>query len=841
MLKHIYRIIILLFIFSGAFYYFSKDIAEEVNQTQGTVAMGKTSFPVIMIRQDNKEFNLLHGYSTNLDASLVREAITPLDSSQSFDVVIDGKENDVKRVIYELRDTKDNSLLDSDTINVLEKEEDNKIAHIKLKAELFDGKEYAVKITLVTSKSRKMNYYTRVKRVGNSYLTEKLDFIMNFHDSIMDKNKASGIIAYLEPDGSADNTSLAQVDIHSSFDLITWGSLKPEVVGPVIPALDEVNSDMASVTLNYTVKAKTESGEELYRIKEFYRVRYTNTRMYLLNYNRTMDSYFDLKLTSLSKSEFKLGITTEPDINYITDNKKTKLAFSRMGELWYYNLTENKMARVFSFRQDDTDYIRDIYGEHNVQILKMDDDGNIDFMVYGYMNRGAYEGCVGMIFYRYYSGENRIEELLYIPTNLTYQLLKEELDGFSYVNNQQVFYFILNNKIYSYNLITDNLTVIAENVRKESYIVDVNKHYIAWENAQDKKDVTEITVLDLESGIKDSLKAPEGEIINILGKIDDNLIYGYGNANTYTTSGDGSLLTLMYKIQISDKDKTILKEYSKSGYYVTGASVQGNVITLKRVKKTAGGDYEDAPDDYILNRETESNKVFHITQRVTEKTLTEYYISLPGNITMDKLPSLSKTRNTIITEDTTLRLKDSILTLPAFVVYAKGEIAGSFEVAGEAIKEAYDLAGTVVNDRQQIVWERGIRSSQVNLSGIKAVYGYGDSLRACTAMISSYKKGYEDTYPKEASLPAMLKEKLGESYLNISGASLDQVLYYLNKNQPVIGMKGKKQAVLIVGYDMYNITVIDPELGKAKKIGLNDAGKMFDVAGDLFFTYLPGN
>lgn len=839
MLKHIYRSIILLFIFMGALYYFSKDIEEEINQAQGTVAMGKTSFPVIMIRQDGKECNLLHGYSGNLDASLVREAVTPLDSNQSFDLLIDGKENEVKRVIYELRDTANNSLLSTDTINALEKEGDYKTAHIKLKTELTAGKEYAVKITLVTSKSKKMNFYSRVKKVDNSYLTEKLDFIMNFHNSIMDKKKASDIIAYLEPDSSADSTSLAHVDIRSSFDLITWGSLNPEVVGPVIPTIDEINSDTASVTLNYSIKAKTESGEELYQVKEFYRVRYTNTRMYLLNYDRTMESYFDLKLTSLAKSQFKLGITTDPDIAYITDSKNSKLAFARMGELWYYNLTENKMARVFSFRQDDTDYIRDIYGEHDVQILKMDDDGNIDFMVYGYMNRGAYEGSVGMIFYRYYSGENRIEELLYIPMNITYQLLKEELDGFSYVNNQQIFYFILNDKIYSYNLITDNMDVIAENVKKENYIVDVSKHYIAWENAQEKKDVTEITILDLETGRKDSLKAPDGGIINLLGKIDDNLIYGYGKSNAYTTTPDGTLLTLLYKIQISDKDKKVLKEYKKSGYYVTGASTQGNIITLKREKKGAGGEYESAADDYILNRVTESYQVFRVTERVTEKTLTEYYVSLPGGFTMDKLPALSKTRNTIITQDTTLRLKDSILTLPPYIVYARGEVTGSYDSAGEAVKEAYDLAGAVVSDSQQVVWERGIRSSQLSLSGISPIYGHGDSLRACTTMLSSYKKGYEDTNPKENTLSAMLKEKLGGSYLNISGVTLDQALYYLNRNQPVIGMKSKNQAVLIVGYDMYNITVIDPDLGRAMKIGLNDAGKMFDNAGDMFFTYLP--
>lgn len=842
MLKHVYRIIILLFIFGGALYYFSKDIEEEVNQTQGTVAMGETSFPVVTIRQDNKECNLLHGYSTNLEANLVREAITPLSSDQSFDIVIDGKGNDVKRVLYELRDTKESSLLDSGTINALEKEGDNKTAHIKLKPELTMGKEYSVKLTLVTSKSRKMNYYTQVKRIDNSYLTEKLEFIMSFHDSIMDKEKATDIIAYLEPDSSANSTSLAYVDIHSSFELITWGSLKPEIVGPVIPTIDEINTDTASVNLNYTIKAKTESGEELYQVREFYRVRYTSTRMYLLNYNRTMESYFDLKLTSLAKSEFKLGITQNPDIPYLTDSKKNKLSFVRMGELWYYNQIENKMTRVFSFRQDDTDYIRDIYGEHDIQLLKMDDDGNIDFMVYGYMNRGAYEGCVGMIFYRYYSGENRIEELLYIPMSITYQLLKEELDGFSYVNNQQVFYFILNNKIYSYNLITNNLTVIAENVKKENYIVDVNQHYIAWENNQDKENVTEISLLDLETGVKDSFKAPEGEVINLLGKIDNNLIYGYAKENASVLSPDGTPMTLLYKIEISDKDKNVLKEYKKSGYYITGASVAGNIITLKREKKDGSGDYEEAPDDYILNRVTDSSKAFRINQRVTEKTLTEYYISLPGNSVMEKLPSLAKTKNTIITEDTTLRLKDSILTLPAFIVYAMGDVAGSYENAGDAVRAAYNLAGIVVNSRQQIIWERGIRNTQVSLSGIQPVYGSGDSLRACVSMLSGYKKGYEDTYPKEgSSLAAMLKEKFADAYLNISGSDLDQVLYYLNKNQPVIGIKSKGKAVLIIGYDMYNITVIDPELGKTMKIGLKDAGTMFENAGNLFFTYLPGS
>lgn len=836
MLKHVYRVLILLFIFAGAFYYFSRDISEEVNEVQGTVSMGKVSLPIITIRQNGYEINLLHGYSNNLEANLVRESITPIDTAQSLDIVIDGKENDVKRVIYELRSIKDNSLLDTDTINALEKEGDNKIAHLKFKAGLAQDKEYAVKFTLVTSKSRKMNYYTRVKKIENSYSKEKLDFIMDFHNSILSR-KTDGITAYLEPQSSADSTSLAYVDIHSSLELITFGNLKPQVAGEIVPVINEINTDTASVSLNYTVKAETESGEEYYRVKEFYRVRYTSTRMYLLNYERTMEAYFDLNLTSLAKSEFKLGITGDTEIDFVTAGENKKLAFVRQGELWYYNLPENKMTRVFSFRQEETDYIRDTYNEHNVQILKMDDDGNIDFMVYGYMNRGAYEGYVGMVFYRYYSGDNRIEELLYIPMNITYQLLKEELDGFSYVNSNEVFYFILNSRIYSYNLITDNLSVIAEDVDKDSYTVDADNHYIAWENTTDKSKVTEIYILDLESGVMDSLKASSNEIINLLGKIDNNIIYGYGKKNAYMTAPDGTLLTLMYEIEITDKNKKILKSYQKDGYFITGAYAEGNIITLKRAVKGDDGEYEEADDDYILNSVTENHKVFHITERVTEKMLTEYYISLPSGFSMEKLPLLVKTKNTIITEDTTLRLKDSIFELPAYTVYAKGEAVASGESAGEAIGNAFNVIGTVMNSRQQIIWERIIRRPMVNISGVTPVYSGQDSKSSCVAMLSSFKKGYDDSSPSADSLVSMLKEKLGDSYLNVSGANLEQVLYYVNKNQPVIAMKNKKEAVLIVGFDMYNITVIDPSLGRTMKIGLKDAGEMFDKAGNMFYTY----
>lgn len=842
MLKLLYRGIILICIFAASLYYFGRDIKEEVFDIQKTVEMGKTTFPILTIRLEQDEINLLHGYSNNLNPGIVRDSITPLAEDQSFDVVIDGKGNDVKRVIYELRSVGDNKLLETDTINALEKEEDKKTARIKFKISLEKDTEYAVKITLVTSQSRKMNYYTRVKWDSSSHYKEKIDFIMNFHNSIMDKKKAGAITKYLEPEGDADNSSLAYVNIHSSFDLVHWGDLKPEVLETIVPEIKEINTDTASVELKYMVSLKMETGVEYYYIKEFYRVRYTASRMYLLDYERTMEAVFDINTTSLTKSELKLGITGRTDLDLVTSSDHNKLSFVRQRELWYYNLAENKAVKVFSFKQEDTDYVRDTYYEHNVRILNMDEDGNINFCVYGYMNRGVYEGRVGIVLYKYYSAQNRIEELVYIPMNITYQILKEELDSFSYVNQLEIYYFTLNHKIYAYNLITKGLTVVASDVSSEDYVVSKEEHYIAWQNNSDPRKSNKIIILDLESGVRQEISAPAGDKINLLGKIDNNIIYGLIKSGDFTKQIDGSIFVPMYEINIADSQSEILKNYSKKGYYVFAAIVKDNVITLERVKKVSG-QYVPAEADNILNTVSQKIMPIGLNSRVTDKTLTEYYISLPSGFVMEEKPHYDKTINTVINEDTTLRLEDSDRIAEPYTVYALGGIEGIYNQAGEAINKAYETSGVVLNENQQKIWERSIRSGIKDIGNITPVYSSGgmNSISASVKMLLNFRNQGSTGNLNQGNVYEMLNQALGNSMLNLTGCSLEEILYYINKDTPVIAMKDPDRAVLIVGYDAYNITVIDPSLHQTKKIGLNDAATMFKEAGNLFFGYLTDN
>jgi hypothetical protein len=846
MLKHVYRGIILVAVFIGALVYFQSNIGkEEVKETE-TIKMGNASFPVLYIKSKDHTINLMHGYSSNINAGLVRDSITPIDDDKTIEVLIDQNKNDIKKINYEVRGVSDDALVDSGSIAALEQNKNSKTAKIRLKAELEQGTEYALVITAVTDTSKKIHYYTRVKYIANAHVSENIDFIMNFHNSILDKKKANDVIIYLEPDITADNDTLAHVTINSSFELVSFKNLNPKVVGEVVPTVKETNAEVSLIELKYKVAIKNGKKNAYYNIKENYRVRYTSGRMYLLNYDRTMEAIFDINLSNLSTNELNLGITNEEKTAITTSSDNTKLSFVKNRFLWYYDLTNNKVVDVFSFEDNDTKDIRETYDQHNIRILGMEDNGDIDFMVYGYMNRGYYEGKVSIVLYKYYSEENRIEEQVYIPIDIPYQLLKENLDSFSYVNQGKVFYFSINQNIYAYNIVSNELNEIATNINNENLFLSKEGKFIAWQDKNDVRKSKKIIIMDLETGKQNELIASKNENIKILGTINANIIYGYANTKDITEDIDGSTIVPLYKVQIADREGISLMEYEKNGYYVVNSMVKDNIIELTRVKKKSGGSntsYSKAESDYILNQAKTTTSQFGLMTVSSEDYLLESFIKLPDTVALGTNPSISKTINTVINDETALHLDGSDQLEEKYYVYALGEIVSSYGNAGDAIMEADSKFGVVLDSRQMPIWQRGEKASRQSLTISNPVYVSQEinSIAASLKMILSYAG-------VEVSSSTLAKSKLSmhdtlEKYLkdsqpiNLTGANLDEVLYYISKGYPIIGMKSENRAVLIISYDEFNIKIIDPSTMQTTKIGLGDASKLFEDAGNVFISY----
>ena len=839
-MKYTIRILVLLGIFIGSIYFFGSNMDEAMFGTIKTAEMTEAELPTIELKSDGVTVNKLYGYTSAIDTFSIRENLVAVEQSQTVELLIDENKTDVRKLHYEVLDVTTREEIAEDTINAFDKEEEVKKARIKVENKMVSGREYAVEVMLVDSESRRIYYYFRMKFYENSEFAEKVEFIQNISDWALDKNH-NAVIPYLESTYRGEGSTYAHVDIKDSFYMVCWGNLNPTRLTKPILTISEIYSNIAVGTLDYMVELVTDSGMERYYVEEKFRVIVTGDSKHLLNYERTMEAVFDETLASLSQNQFKLGITGDSDVEFLTNSDASQLAFVRNKELWHYNMAENTLSKVFSFRRENEAEEGLSCDQYDIRILKLYDGGDISFMVYGYMGKGEYEGKTGILLYRYYRGEERIEEQLYLPVGESYQKIKEELGSFSYMNEYDVFFFMAYNTMYSYNLITKALTVISDNAVADSVAFFHDSGYVAWQ----EEGYTEVKLLRLESGERKLLTAGDGEFIRVLGKINENIICGYGRLSDCMMMGDGSLLYPAYEVKILDVSLEAKKSYQKEGYYVADAEITTNSIRLRRVVKNDRGVYEEAEDDYILNSMEAQKRPVTLDKRITEKMLAEYYIDLPSTYVMKEIPVKETVPYTLISEDTTVRISSLENEAEEYMVYSFGSIVSIGESCAAAVQLAdrADVVGTVINENGIVIWERGVKYAA---SGLKELEGSSiknsglTSRQEAVRMMAAYLNTEADVtgFGETHSVKEFLEQATGRRMLSLTGATLDEVLYFVFRGAPVYAMKGRTEAVVITAYSASSVTVYEPSTGKYKNYSLRDAEKMFEDAGNIFLSYV---
>ena len=173
-----------------------------------------------------------------------------------------------------------------------------------------------------------------------------------------------------------------------------------------------------------------------------------------------------------------------------------------------------------------------------------------------------------------------------------------------------------------------------------------------------------------------------------------------------------------------------------------------------------------------------------------------------------------------------------------------GSFLGAHAKANEAILEAYDAMGCVVDSRQDYIWKRGGRKTRTELSGMEnPQQSAGESsLQAALEILLGAQKIYGDVeaYLAQGYTPyEILEEQSAGRVLDLSGCSVSMVQYYVSQGYPVLALQGGGAAELITGYDQQNIIVTDPLTGESSRRGLNDSTQMYEELGNLFLVCLP--
>lgn len=817
-----------------------------INQgnTDMTMEMGPATFPVVHMYVGNKEVGSLHGYREAMECSYQRDCITPLGEGRRVSFQVDKYGQEIERMAFEVRSINGERLVENTEIINYEETEDTISAQFQVKDLIDADTEYMLVLLLENEWGQTIRYYTRIIQTENYFTEEKLDYVLDFHQRTFDKEAAKELTKYLESNAEGDNTTFSKVTIHSSFQQVTWGDLEVKKVTEPQVSIKELASQTGSIELNYIVSIRQGRTDDLYNIKEFYRIRYTSDRIYLLDFERTMSHIFDENADIFSNNKIGLGIVDRENIQLKESDGGNVFAFTDGKRIFAYNVADNKFSTLFSFYDGDYEDERACWQKHGVKILDVDEAGNVKFIVYGYMNRGKHEGEVGISVYYFNGMVNTVEELLYVPDGSSYEVLHAELGELAYVNRSETFFFMHEGTVYAVDLGSRTYETMVSGLQEENYRVSDSNRMVVWQTGEDLYQCEKLILMNLNTKAKTEITAGSGEYIAPLGFMNEDLIYGLARKEDVVQNNTGNIVFPMYSVRIQNENGEILKTYEEPRMYVTGSEIQENQINLTRLRKEEGsGIYTEAENDQIVSTKMESEG---------SNTLETVAVDVYGKIVqivvkspMDAGGIKKLTPKEVLFEGgREIALQDNGTEVPRYYVYGKNGVEGIFTDEGNAINKAYELAGTVINEKGAYVWIRGNRSVKNQIMAIKGatITEEKNSLAVCLDTMLQYEgimRNTEYMLNRGETIVEILEENLEDArVLDLTGCSLDAVLYYINKDIPVLASLNDGNAVLIIGFNELNTVLMDPLVGEPFKKGMNDSTQMFEENGNRFITYM---
>ncbi len=799
-----------------------------------TMEMGPATLPIVTLQKGDISYNELHGYLADMDVTYQRESITELGENRELDFTVTDMGEEIAEIAIEVRSCDGKRLIEHTPVTDMRREQGMLTVHATVKDLIEKNTEYALTIFIKEVGGREIKYHTRMIWADDMYAYEKLQFVKDFHEKTFDKEAAKELTKYLETNSKGDNTTLHKVDIHCSLSQVTWGELEVQEIGEPSITLGDLASQTASFTIRSMVAGGEEKDKTYYFVEEFYRIRYTTDRTYLLDFERTMTQIPTLDSRMFANDKIMLGITGE-DIPMVESEDGSIVVFSVAGKLCSYNVSTNKLAVLFSFHDEENMSSQDVYNEHDIKILNVDEGGNIEFAVYGYMNRGRHEGEVGIQLYRYDSGKNTVEEDVYIPYDKPFSILRSDLEKLLFLDKDKHLYLYLDHTIYEVD-VNEKLGSMLEVVQDDAAIVISASHEIIVWNEENQ-----LRLMNFKSGEKLTTTAGIGEQIRPLGFMGEDVIYGIAREADIRIDEVGSTFFPMYKVCIENTSGQLLKEYQQENIYTLDLEIEENQITLSRVVRDEDGDYKETTPEHIMNnmeQKTTKNKIVVAAVDVYEKIV---QLQVKNDVDAKTIKIL--TPKEVVFEGARSTILEKAEKQPLYYVYRAGDIEDIYLSARDAVKHAYEVSGSVMNESGRTVWIKGNRVTRNQIMAIKEPEKVEKeaSLSVCLNTILKFKGISLDTemlLAQGKSVPEILSEALPEmDVVELIGCPMDAMLYFVNRDIPVLAMLNNGEAVLITGFNEFNVVIFEPATGKLYKKGMNDSTEWFEENGNQFITY----
>lgn len=843
MKKKVIKPTVMIALFLGALITFSIFMNQD-NQDL-TTTMPEASLPIIYFQFGDSDvwINELHGYVEPMDMTAMRDSITPIGGDWQLPLIIRTYGRRVDRIRYEIRSMDGERLVAKNDVEDYARSEGEITAQLKIQNLLEAEDEYAL-LFVLTSGEDDIYYYTRLMETTASNADESLRFAMEFHEYTFRDDADKFIPTYMDP-ATGDATTLHYVDLSCTLKQIAWADFNGVKLTEPIVSFKEINDSYNALTLQYTMSAQSKTGEtEYYNVEEYYRLRLTPTRMYVLNFERRMNQIFRGENTFIVDGNgLQLGIR-DPEIEYAYSEAGDVIAFVQEGELWCFDRLGDKIVQVFSFRRAEGMDARENWNQHGIRIVRVDEAGSVDFVVYGYMNRGENEGKVGIGVYHYDGLVHTVEEEIFIPSSKSYEILKAEMGQLMYVNEQDSLYLMVDGDVYSIDLATLHVTTLVQGLKDSHYKTSPSNRYFAWVDADSEFSSESIHLMDMSDGSIYEITEDRDSYLYPLGFINEDFIYGCAEKDKVKVDAAGNTLFPMNRLKImgtSEGSHEILKTYEPVSGKIGSIDVEDYTITVNLIRESSGR-YVAAGSDSIMNRVADTETRVMIEQTVTEVKERQYQLTMRNAVDGKKLKLI--TSKAIVQDEPRVISFEERERQERFYVYVKGKVVLATNSIADAIIQANESLGVVVDTNQQYVWMRARKTVQNAFSGLQvndSDRGASAVVQAVSAMLDYRDMGVsvKDLIDSGATPKSAIEMTLQDSVvLDVSGCTVNEIIFYVSIGSPVLAMTGNDSAVLVTGYSSSMIYYFDPLTGNTMSMTFEQANDLFENAGNIFFTYM---
>ncbi len=694
--------IIFVMIIGGYGIYRFRQLSVDTETTE-TNLMAEATLPVVHTIYQGETISTLHGYTMDMNPQYMRGQLTPYGTDKTVSVEINRYDNHIASLSVAVMEM-DGTVLEEQQIPTWETDGDTVSATVTLEEELETQSDYMLCVYVTTEQHGLLRFYSVLRYAPDAQVDSQIAFLKDFSDKLYDKEAAEELIPYIEPSDDNANDNLGHVDITSSFPQLTWADFTMQRVSEPIVSISDLTGESGSYVLSYDGMTTGDEGEEeFYHIREFFRICYNNGRTYLISYDRTVDQLFNVTTGTTSTSRLYLGIDSDLALAYQSSENNSYVAFVKERQLWLMDLSENAAIPVFSFYNAGDSDVRSTTQDYDIKIINLTDDGDLEFLVYGYQNRGTLEGKNGVALYEYNREKNQVEECVFLPSDRSYEILSEGVGEICY-KTDEFLYIYLNESIYCVDMEGKSYVQLIPQLVQYGYCADDSERRLAWTDALEEGNG--IRIMDLETG-NDTVITPTEDGIHIpLGFLNDDLVYGTMKAENMVTVDEDTVL-LLSSITIVDSNGEVQKEYHKKNRKITNWSVTQSMVQFDLVKKvTSNGkiSIQTLESDEIISNEEQTSDGAALSTIVTDERQTELVLTYGKSIISSEQTTRLAPEAIHMDLSNALDIKTSQEEDTKYYVYGLGRFLGAAQTLGKAQSLAKENKGFVTDSSNQILW-----------------------------------------------------------------------------------------------------------------------------------------